>query len=221
MTLVPVREERAPAPTGSPEAAPPSVSGRRRLRDGLPELYRESEFTMRFVLGFEEVLDPIVATLDSLTAHFDADLAPPHALAGLATWLGVDEVEALPASRRRTALHRAGELARLRGTAEGLRLVLDLFFPDVPLRIEDHGSVLIGEEAGDPPKAKAAAFDVYSDRPLEPAMQQAIAQCIERWKPAHARPRLRVKKGSATTVDMPAATPTPLPTQDDTPEPPA
>lgn len=177
------------------EAPPPTVSVRRHLRDGLPEIYRQHDFSMRFVQGFEQVLDPVVATLDSLVPLFDAKLAPSHALAGMAAWLGVDEVESLPVEQRRRALLRAGELARLRGTRAGLQLALELFFPDTPLRIDDHGSVLVEEEAVDEiPRAPAVSFDVYCDEPLPTAMQQAIARCIERWKPAHAKHRLRVKK---------------------------
>lgn len=179
---------------------PATVSQRRHLRDGLPEIYRQHDFSMRFVLGFEQVLDPVVATLDSLVAHFDAKLAPDHALGGMAAWLGVDEVESLPVDQRRQALLRAGELGRLRGTRAGLQLALELFFPDTPLRIDDHGSVLVDEEPVDTaPRAPAASFDVYCDQPLEPGMQQAVARCIERWKPVHAKHRLRVKKARTRT----------------------
>src|SRR5687767_10941553 len=76
--------------------APSTVSVRRHLRNGVPDIYRRDAaslrddpppFAMRFLHALEEVLDPIVATLDSLEAHLDVDLAPEHALAGLATWL--------------------------------------------------------------------------------------------------------------------------------------
>ena len=69
--------------------APSTVSVRRHLRNGVPDIYRRNAtamrdqpppFAMRFLHALEEVLDPIVATLDSLPAHLDADLAPEHAL---------------------------------------------------------------------------------------------------------------------------------------------
>ena len=108
-------------PEGPPKDAPSTVSAREHLRKGVPDIYRRDfnarndqppPFAIRFLHALEEVLDPIVATLDSLPAHLDVDLAPEHALAGLATWLGVDDVEALPAKQRREAVRRAGELAR-------------------------------------------------------------------------------------------------------------
>ena len=197
-------------------AAPATVSVRRHLRTGVPDIYRRDAvarrdqpppFAMRFLHALEEVLDPIVATLDSLPAHLDAGLAPEHALAGLATWLGVDEVESLPAAQRREAVHQAGALSRLRGTRAGLQLALSLFFPAVALRIEDHGGVVVAEDAdAAPPLAGGASFDVYCDQPLPNEMQMAVARCIERWKPAHAHYKLRVRKGAKhETMDVPRA----------------
>ena len=90
----------------------------------MPDIYRRDcnarrdqppPFAMRFLHALEEVLDPIVATLDSLPAHLDVDLAPEHALAGLATWLGVDDVESLP--RRRSAARPCAAPASSRGCA--------------------------------------------------------------------------------------------------------
>jgi phage tail-like protein len=206
---------RPPAP-GRP-VAPATVSARRHLRDGVPDIYRRDAaarrdrpppFAMRFLEALEEVLDPIVATLDSLPAHLDVDLAPEHALAGLATWLGVDDVESLPADQRREAVRRAGELGRLRGTRAGLELALSLFFPSITLRVNDHGGVIVSEDvAGEPPHVASAAFDVVCEQSLPPETQMAVARCIERWKPVHASYKLRVRRGERvkTLPEIPRA----------------
>jgi phage tail-like protein len=201
----------------APKDAPSTVSAREHLRKGVPDIYRRDynarndqppPFAIRFLHALEEVLDPIVATLDSLPAHLDVDLAPEHALAGLATWLGVDDVEALPAKQRREAVRRAGELARLRGTRAGLELALSLFFPDVVMRVNDHGGVVVSEdvEAKLPPAA-TASFDVVAEQSLPPETQMAVARCIESWKPVHAHYKLRVRKGKQvkTMPDVPTA----------------
>jgi phage tail-like protein len=190
---------------GGPVDAPPTVSVREHLRKGVPDIYRRDAaarrdkpppFAMRFLHALEEVLDPIVATLDSLPAHLDVDLAPEHALAGLATWLGVDDVESLPASSRREAVRRAGELARLRGTRAGLELALSLFFPDISVRVNDHGGVVVSESVDDEPApAGVASFDVVCEQSLPPETQMAVARCIESWKPVHAHYKLRVRRG--------------------------
>ncbi|MFP5363475.1 MAG: phage tail protein [Thermoleophilia bacterium] len=198
--------------------APATVSARRHLRDAMPDIYRRDStarrdqpppFAMRFLQALEEVLDPVVATLDSLPAHLDVDLAPEHALAALATWLGVDEVESLPATQRREAVRRAGELGRLRGTRAGLQLALSLFFPDITVRINDHGGVVVSESLDEQPPLTGASFDVVCEQSLPPEAQMAVARCIERWKPVHARYKLRVRRGDKvrTLPDVPAVSP--------------
>jgi phage tail-like protein len=205
-----------PAPTDRPDA-PATVSARRHLRLGVPDIYRRDAaarhdhpppFAMRFLEALEEVLDPIVATLDSLAAHLDVDLAPEHALAGLAAWLGVDEVESLPADQRREVVRKAGALARMRGTRAGLELALTLFFPAITLQVNDHGKVLVSEDVeGAPPPATAASFDVLCEQSLPPETQMAVARCIERWKPVHASYKLRVRRGERvkTLPEIPRA----------------
>lgn len=199
------------------DGAPATVSARKHLRDGVPDIYRRNAsalrdqpppFAMRFLHALEEVLDPIVATLDSLPAHLDVDLAPEHALAGLATWLGVDDVESMPAGQRREAVRKAGELARMRGTREGLELALSLFFPDISVRVNDHGGVVVSEGVDDAPApAAVASFDVVCEQSLPPETQMAVARCIERWKPVHAHYKLRVRRGKQvkTLPDVPTA----------------
>jgi phage tail-like protein len=202
---------------GGPKDAPSTVSAREHLRRGVPDVYRRDfnasrdqppPFVIRFLHALEEVLDPIIATLDSLPAHLDVDLAPEHALAGLATWLGVDDVEVLPPTQRREAVRYAGDLARLRGTRAGLELALSLFFPDVAMRVNDHGAVVVSEQVDEElPAASSASFDVVCDQSLPPEMQMAVARCIESWKPVHAHYKLRVRKGKRvkTMQDVPTA----------------
>src|SRR5919205_3352093 len=73
-----------------PKETPPVASTRAYLRGGLPALYQEGDFGMRFVGALESLLDPIVAILDALPAHFDPDHAPEDILELLSAWLGVD-----------------------------------------------------------------------------------------------------------------------------------
>lgn len=153
--------------------------------------------TMAFLAGLEELVDPLGALLDCLPAHFHYDLAPNHVLTALAAWLGVDEIESQPAERRRETLLRAGDLGRLRGTKTGLELVLSLFFPDLPIRVEDHGRVTVSAEPGPPPPGPAPSFDVFCDEAISEERQLALAQCIERWRPADTRYRLKVKRGGS------------------------
>jgi len=176
-----------------PKETPPVASTRAYLRGGLPALYQEGDFGMRFVGALESLLDPIVAMLDSLPAHFNPDHAPPDVLTLMAAWLGVDLDESQQLPHQREMVRRAAELSRRRGTVGGMRLALKLSFPDLPLRIEDTGSVRVAPPGPDESEAPAASFIVYCDMPVPEETQAAIARCIERFKPVHTSYRLRVK----------------------------
>jgi len=175
-----------------PKETPPVASTRAYLRNGLPSLYQDGDFGMRFVGALEELLDPIVAVLDGLPYHFDPNHAPRDILELLSAWLGVDLDEAQDVRHQREMVRRAAELGRRRGTVKGMELALALHFPDVPMRVEDNGGVVF---AGRPGAAEAApaGFVVYCDKPVEENQQAAIARCIEQYKPVQSTYRLRVK----------------------------
>jgi phage tail-like protein len=177
--------------TGATET-PTSASSRAYLRDGLPSLYSDGDFGMRFVGALESVLDPIVAVLDALPEHFNPDYAPRHVLNLLSAWLGVTLDESQPIAVQRDTIRRAAELGRRRGTKGGLELALSLAFPGVPLRVEDEGGV-IWSVGGEAVEAKPPQFVVYCDKPVDEKTQAAIARCIEQFKPVHTAYRLRVR----------------------------
>src|SRR6187551_3492455 len=148
-----------------PKGTPPVASSRAYLRNGLPSLYQDGDFGMRFVGALEELLDPIVAVLDGLPKHFDPNHAPRDILELMSAWLGVDLDESQELRHQREMVRRAAELARRRGTVGGLELALALHFPGVPLRVEDNGGV---HWASNPaPENKSHSFIVYCDKAVE------------------------------------------------------
>ena len=178
--------------SAGPKETPTVASSRAYLRAGLPAVYQESDFGMRFIGGLEELLDPIVAVLDALPAHFDPDHAPRDVLNLLAAWLGVDLDESQEIRYQREMVRRAADLGRKRGTVAGMELALKLAFPDVPLRIEDQGGVRWSLDQH-PVDAPPPSFVVYCDKPVDEQVQAGIARCIEQHKPVGTSYRLRVK----------------------------
>jgi phage tail-like protein len=172
--------------------APTPASSRGYLRETMPAIYREQDFAMRFLHALEEVLDPVVAVLDALPAHFDPDLAPLDILDLETGWLGLHHDESQPASRLRGLVRRAAEVGRLRGTRAGVELALKLNFPDYPLRVEDSGGVS-WSVAGQLPDPKPPAFAVYCDKPITADEAATVARVIDAIKPAHVSYRLRIK----------------------------
>lgn len=173
---------------------PPAVaSARGILRERLPAIYQQEDFSMRFIGALEEVLDPIVGLLDALPAHFSADLAPADVLELMTGWLGIELNESQPTFERREIVRHAAELARRRGTLRGLELALSLGFPALPLRVEEVGGIHFDTTTGELPEAPAPSFVVYCDQPITEDRQAAVARVIEQMKPAHVSYRLRVK----------------------------
>jgi phage tail-like protein len=181
-----------PAPERGEHRHPTPATNRRYLRGCLPDMYQEHNFTMRFVGAFEAVLDPLVAILDTLAAHFDPELAPLDILDLATKWLGLEHNEAQPASQLRQLVLRTAELGRLRGTHAGVELALKLNFPDLPLRIEDGGGTAWSRN-DQLPKPGEPSFVVYCDEPISREDATEVARVIESVKPVHVRFRLRIK----------------------------
>ncbi len=90
------------------------------LSSDLPAIYQEDEMGQRFISAFDEVLAPVLATLDNLAAYLDPWLAPADFLGWLARWLGLVLDENWPGERQRAMVAGAAELYRWRGTVRGL-----------------------------------------------------------------------------------------------------
>lgn len=175
------------------DTIPPSASSRLYLRAGLPAIYQEGDFGLRFVGALETLLDPILALLDSLDSHIAPELAPVDILGLLASWLGVELDESWAVERRRELVRCAAELGRRRGTRHGLELSLKIAFPHLPLRVEETGGVFSASEPAKLPPVETPGFVVYCDIPLSEPEQASVARAIEHMKPIHIGYRLRVR----------------------------
>ncbi len=190
-------------PPASLPVAPPTASERAYLRAGLPTLYREpGSLAIGFVGALEEVLDPVVALLDNLHAHLDADLAPPRLLDAIASWLGLFIDDEVDVRARRELVKSAialapefrdsdgrlqkrgakGGIIRQRGTRDGLELALRLSFPRLGLTVQNAGTVAIGAD-GEEWAPPAGTFVVHSAVAPNARQRQAIDRIVRDMKP--------------------------------------
>lgn len=152
----------------------------------LPSVLQEDSFTAGFVAGLDEVLAPILASLDNLAAYIDPMLAPEDFLGWLAGWMGVEVDATWPLERRRRLVAAAVDLYRLRGTANGLRMQLELWTGgEVEITesggvawSQTHGGALPGEEW--PRLAVRVTVDDPSQLP-----QRVLDDLVAAAKPAH------------------------------------
>jgi phage tail-like protein len=183
---------------------PPVASSRSYLRCGLPSIYREDPrgvsdhpFSMRFVGGLEQVLDPVVAMADLLPAHFDAVTAPPDVIELLAAWLGLDFDRALRHEARRQLVLNGWELIRKRGTRAGVELLLECVFPELALSVSDNGGVSWSAVAADSGSAAPQPALTVSCPPLEPAELKAIRRVVAAFTPVHVTLTVVEREGAA------------------------
>jgi phage tail-like protein len=113
----------------------------------LPAIYHEDGFTRRYLSALDEVLAPIVTTLDCLDSYFDPCTAPRDFLAYLAGWLGVVLREWSDESDQRDRIARLAAWYDRRGTTAGLVELMELFFHVVP-DVDDNGGVTVASEPG-------------------------------------------------------------------------
>lgn len=86
----------------------------------LPGIYQDGMFIREFTGGLDEVLAPVVATLDSLHAYVDPRVAPADFVTWLGGWVGVALDEDWPLVRRRRFVAAAADLYARRGTSHAL-----------------------------------------------------------------------------------------------------
>src|SRR3954447_8108695 len=159
----------------------------------LPAIYQEDEFSMRFVGGFDDVLAPILLTLDCLIHYFAPAVTPTDFLEWLASWVGIEVDESWETDRRRAAVATAVEMYRMRGTISGLRANLEVLSGG-RVEIIDSGGVswstspmgpLPGQES--PRLAVRVTVPEATDRTT-----RAIDAIVTAAKPAHVVHRVEV-----------------------------
>lgn len=110
------------------------------LADQLPVAMAEDDFTRRFVAIFETIADSVRSRIDGLEHLIDAGLTPPETARWLGGWLGLAVPSTLPADRQRALVRSAGTLLAWRGTARGLRSLLEAYTGG-PVEVADSGGI--------------------------------------------------------------------------------
>jgi phage tail-like protein len=156
------------------------------LGGALPALFQEDDFAQRLTGGLDEVLAPIISTLDNLDAYLDPDLTPADFVGWLAHWIGLALDENWPLEMQRRLVAQAGELYRWRGTLRGLRHHVALYTGTEPEISDSGGCRWSITPRSDPPGAPEASVTVrvrLEDHSAEdgPRLDALVAAA----KPAH------------------------------------
>ncbi|MEI7034393.1 phage tail protein [Streptomyces pratensis] len=111
------------------------------LIDRLPAVYLEQDFLRRFLAALDDVLAPVLLSIDNLPAHLDPRTAPDDFLDWLAQWVAVEPHEDSPSELRRAAVRGAVARHARRGTVSGLAQALRLETGTEPEITESGGTV--------------------------------------------------------------------------------
>lgn len=138
----------------------------------LPGLYADDHFTQALCAGLDEVLAPVIGTLDNFPAYLDLATAPDDVVPWLARWVGMSVQAAMPADRQRELLQSAVELQGWLGTPRGVQLSLEALL-GVSATVEESGG-------------SAWSMDPHAELPGDPVPSVRV--------------RVTVPKGSADAV---------------------
>ncbi len=120
--------------------AVPGLRSPHPIGETLPGPYQDDDFAQRFCAALDEVLAPVLSTLDCLPAYLDPALTPPDVLDWLAGWVGMAEATRWPLERRQALVARAAQLHAWRGTPFAVRELVEVATGIVP-ELEDSGGV--------------------------------------------------------------------------------
>ncbi|WP_086828341.1 phage tail protein [Allokutzneria sp. NRRL B-24872] len=171
--------------------AVPGLTSPHPLGKLLPGVYQEDEFAMRFTAGLDDVLAPVLSTMDNFVSYVDPLLTPEDFLDWLASWVGVVPDERLPQDRRRRALASAIGHYRWRGTLTGIRDQLATITGH-PVEVVDSGGVLGAISPGEPLPGEARPWIIARIPARAAADRDLVDSVLAAVKPAHVPHRVEV-----------------------------
>jgi phage tail-like protein len=92
----------------------------------MPAVFRQDPFMQRLLRMFDELLIPLLETVDAVDCYFDPLMTPPAFVDWLASWVGEELSAAWPDRSRRGLVSEAAAIHRARGTRAGIKRAVEL-----------------------------------------------------------------------------------------------
>lgn len=166
----------------------------------LPGVLQEDDFLQRFLPAFDAGFAPVIATLDSLHAYVDPQLAPEDFLDWLAGWVGVDLDDAWSLEQRRSVVGAAALVHRRAGTVDGIRDSLALAL-DADVTVSESGGCAWSATPGSSlPGAPGSLLQVTVAVDDPDAVDvRRVETLLRSAKPAHVRHEFEVVRRTPST----------------------
>lgn len=164
----------------------PGLPNPHPLLSQLPALYQDHDFLRRFLGALDEVLAPLLLTLDNLPAYLHPRTAPEDFLAWMAGWVAVEVDAERPDTQRRAVVAGATIRHRQRGTRQGLVAALRVETGVEP-EISESGGTVWSETSGTDLPGSARPWVAVLLRVPDPARHDRarLEQLVAAEVPAH------------------------------------
>jgi phage tail-like protein len=170
----------------------PGLASPHPLGDTLPAVYADDSFAQRLCDGLDQVLAPVLATLDCLAAYLDPATAPTDLLEWLAGWVGIAATAEMPIKQRRELVAAAAQLYVSRGTLPAISTAIELSTGQTPEISESGGTAWSAEPGAALPGVADPRLTIRlraTERSLE---ESQLRRLISAFVPAHVPWRLEV-----------------------------
>lgn len=171
----------------------------RPLIETLPGLYQEDDLAASLTRAFDDVLSPIVSTIDNIETYLDPALTPEDFLDWLAGWVGLLPDETWPVERRRALVAVAVDLYRSRGTVAGLQTHVRLLTAGEVEVVDSGGSVWSTTAGTAAPGDDSYSVTVKVKPPKKGDVDRArVDSLVNTAKPAHVTHQVEIAETRAS-----------------------
>lgn len=178
--------------TGIPELDSPHP-----LANTLPGMYQGKSFVRRLCYALDEVLAPVLCTLDNLPAYLDVGTSPDDMLPWLAAWTGMSLDPGQSRERQRALLQQVVMLQAIQGTPRGIEMAVEAVF-GLRAEVRETGSTGWSVNADAPlpgEPGQTLVLQVFAG-PDEAVDQQRLDLVVAALKPAHVAHRVDVVRAA-------------------------
>lgn len=171
----------------------PGLASPRPIGTTLPLVYEQDEVAQRFCAALDEVLAPVFATLDSLTAYLDPATTPADMLDWLAAWVGIVFHGHESAPHKRQVIRAGAGLLPWNGTVRCMREAVRSVYGVEP-EVIDSGGTACSTEPGTPLPGQDRPGLVVRLAVPDPAAfdPRRLDDLVAALKPAHVPHRVEI-----------------------------
>jgi phage tail-like protein len=165
------------------------------LAPTLPAMIREDVFARQLCAGLDEVLAPVLLSIDGFAAYLDLATTPADMLPWLGHWLGMEVDPGEDLDLQRKLLASSGELHAIRGTRRGIQLALEAALGVDVSVLETGGATWSSDPDAELPGEHRPAIVVVVDSTEEdPIDAERLEALVAELKPAHVLHRVQVNE---------------------------